>query len=144
MSDAQVSGYCQEMAEIQEEILSELAYMPREEFMYATDHWRWTTIRRVLLRFGDHVREHTTQLVEAREATGSSQTMTQRILAQAQQAYGYWLGAMIGLRDDQLDAVPEEGEWSSREVLEHMIVSQRSYLNMIRRARQAKTPVEQD
>jgi len=143
MADAQVNGYLTEMAEIQQQVLAELSDMPRDEFLYQTDHWRWNTVRRVLLRFGDHVREHTTQLVEAREATGADQTMTQRILAQAMQAYGYWLGAMVGLEDEHLDET-YEGEWSPRQVLEHMIVSQRAYLDMIRRAREAKTPVDKD
>lgn len=144
MGKSEVRHYLQELAEVQSNVLSELEDLGREELRYATDSARWNTVRRVTLRFGDHVREHTTQLIAAREEIGAAPNMPQRILACAQEAYGRLLGAMIGLRDEHLDMVPEEGEWTPREILEHVITIQRSYLDLIRRARREAIPVEKD
>ena len=144
MSDAEIKVYLDQMQAVQREILEELLGLDRRELKYATDNERWNTVRRVLLRFGDHVREHTTQLVAAREDIGAEQTMPQRMLARAQEAYGVWLGAMLGLQDEQLDQVPDPGEWTPRQILEHMISTQHLYLDMIRRARETGRPVEKD
>ena len=101
-------------------------------------------MRRVLLRFGDHLREHTTQLVAARDALGCTQTMPQRILARSMEAYGALLGALVGLDDCDLDREPEPGEWTTRQALEHMIATQKGYLDTVRRALQEARPVEKD
>jgi len=140
----QVSQYLARLESLQHEIMNELADLPYDEFRYATGSSRWNTVRRVLLRFGDHVREHTTQLLAAREAIGARQTMAQRILAQAQQAYGCLMGAVLGLSDEDLDQVPEPGEWSPRQVLEHLIDTQQGYLELIRGARERREAVERD
>ena len=139
-----VQDYLARMEALRQEILAELTGLERHELKYATSNARWNTVRRVLLRFGDHVREHTTQLVAAREAIGATQTMPQRMLARAQEAYGAWLGAMVGLEDGQLDQVPEPGEWTPREILEHLVATQRFYLELIREARREAKPVEKD
>ena len=144
MSDTEVQGYLAQLADAQQRVLAEMTEMPREEFRFQTDQWRWSTVRRVLLRYGDHVREHTTQIVEAREAIGAAHTMTQRILAQAMQAYGYLLGAMVGLCDEHLDTAPAPGEWTPRQVLEHVISSQIGYLETVQRARQTRQPEDKD
>jgi len=144
MSDAEVKGYLNQLEATRRTILEQLEALERSELRYATDHWRWNTLRRVLLRFGDHVREHTTQLEAAREATGASPTMPQRILARAQEAHGLLLGATVGLQDEHLDRAPEPGEWTPRQVLEHVIETQRLYLGMIQRARESAQPVERD
>ena len=144
MSDSEVRAYLEQMQAIQQEILDQLAELDRAELKYATGNERWNTVRRVMLRFGDHVREHTTQLVAARDDIGAQQTMPQRMLARAQEAYGVWLGAMLGLQDEQLDQVPEPGEWTPRQILEHLVATQKLYLEMIRRAREMAIPVEKD
>ncbi len=144
MSSVQVQEYRTRMAEVERRLLAELEELPREEMRFVTDQPRWNTVRRVLLRLGDHMREHTTQLVEAREAVGAAPTMPQRILAQAMQAYGCFLGATVGLTDEDLDRAPAPGEWSPRQVLDHLVENQASYLDLIRRAREARQPVERD
>jgi hypothetical protein len=144
MANPDVTDYMARMAAIQDRVLKELADLPREEMRYRTDNWRWNTVRRVMLRFGDHVREHTTQLVAAREAIGADQTMPQRMLAQAMLAYGYFWGAMVGLKDEDLDKVPEPGEWSPRQVLDHLLEGQQGYLDWILQAREERQVVEKD
>lgn len=144
MPKPSVQDYLAQMEALRQEILAELTGLERQELKYATSNARWNTVRRVLLRFGDHVREHTTQLIAAREAIGATQTMSQRILARAQEAYGAWLGAMVGLQDAQLDQAPEPGEWTPREILEHLVTTQRFYLELIREARREAKPVDKD
>lgn len=144
MTGQGVRDYLDQIDAIQRQVVEELGDLERSELRYAVENQRWNTLRRVMLRFGDHLREHTTQLVAAREATGATQTMPQRMLARAQEAYGALLGAMVGLRDEHLDEAPEEGEWSPRQVLEHVIATQHRYLELVRRAREAAEPVEKD
>jgi hypothetical protein len=144
VSETQVQSYMAQLGAIQREILEELASLERVELRYATDSPRWNTIRRVMLRFGDHLREHTTQLIAARDSIGALQTMPQRLLARAQEAYGFLLGAVIGLQDEQLDQTPEPGEWSVRQILEHILSTQKEYLELIRRARKNPRLVEKD
>ncbi|NLD45031.1 MAG: DinB family protein [Chloroflexi bacterium] len=144
MSDTDVQEYLARLLAVQQRALAELTDMPREELRFAADVQRWTSVRRLLLRLGDHLREHTTQLVEAREAIGAAPTMPQRILAQAMVAQGYVLGAMVGLQDEDLDTAPAPGEWTPRQVLEHIISTQAGYLEAIQRARQTGRLVERD
>lgn len=144
MADTEVKAYLGQMQAIQQEILDQLAELDRPALKYATGNERWNTVRRVMLRFGDHVREHTTQLVAARDDIGAQQTMPQRMLARAQEAYGLWLGAMLGLQDEHLDQVPEPGEWTPRQILDHLVTTQKLYLEMIRHAREMAVPVDKD
>lgn len=144
MPKTQVQEYVAQLEAIQLALIEELTPLERAELKYETEMARWNTVRRVMLRFGDHLREHTTQLVAAREAAGDEQTMPQRMLARAQEAYGVLLGALVGLEDESLDAAPDPNEWSPRQVLEHMIATQQQYLEAIRCARQTARPVEKD
>lgn len=50
-----------------------------------------------------------------------------RILSLAQAAFGDLCGLLAGRRDDVLDRVPAEGEWSVRRTLAHAIAVERSY-----------------
>jgi hypothetical protein len=144
MPEMQVQGYIAQLREIQEQILGELEDMERAALRYETDSPRWNTVRRVLLRFGDHLREHTTQLAAARDSLGAVQTMPQRMLARSMEAYGALLGAMVGLEDCDLDREPEPGEWTPRQALEHMLATQKGYLETVRRALKEARPVERD
>lgn len=144
MPDTTVSRYLAQIEAVQRQVIEELSAMPREELRYAADNARWNTVRRVMLRFGDHLREHTTQLVAARDAIGAQHSMPQRMLARAQEAYGVFLGAMVGLADQDLDRVPEPGEWTLRQILDHMLATQQLYLDMVRKARQTANRVDKD
>jgi len=54
-------------------------------------------------------------------ATTTPVTLAQHILGQHQLAYRDLTGALVGIRDDELDIVPAEGEWPLRTVIEHML-----------------------
>lgn len=142
--DQEVKAILAEIAENQARVMEEMAELSKGDLRYKTTQWRWNTTRRVMLRFGDHIREHTTQLIAAREDIGAAQTMPQRMLARAQEAYGFFLGAMVGLTDEDLDKAPAEGEWTIRQVLEHIRHGQPNYIRLIQDALEAGEMVEKD
>ena len=139
--DQELRKLLAEIAQVQAEVMDKMADVSQEELRFKTSNWRWNTARRVMLRFGDHVREHTTQLVED---IGAAQTMPQRMLARAQEAYGGLLGAVVGLQDEDLDKPPAEGEWTIRQILEHILQTQSWYLQRIQEALQSRELVDKD
>ena len=137
MCRAELDSLLAEIRTLRELMLTELVNTTEAEFDQPTDMPRWTEVRRVLLRFGDHMREHANQLEGARASTGRSETMSQRILAEAEYAWGKLLASTVGLTDDDLGVPPPGGGWSVREVLQHLAASERGYLDVVRTARRA-------
>lgn len=131
---AEVRQIIASIAEARRQVVEELADVSRDVLETPTEGARWTEVRRVLLRFGDHPREHAVQIVAAREAIGAPPTMPQRILAKGQEGYGELLASLVGVTDADLDASPGAGEWTIRQVLEHVLKSERNYLASIQRA----------
>jgi hypothetical protein len=103
-----------------EETLHTLQDVTEAEFGLRTDLQRWDDLRRVLLRFADHMREHSNQLEDARQKTGTGPTMPQRMLAEAERAWGQLLAATVGLDDESASRRPDDGGWSALQVLEHI------------------------
>ncbi len=103
-----------------EETLRTLQDVTEAEFALRTDLQRWDDLRRVLLRFADHMREHSNQLEDARQKTGTGPTMPQRMLAEAERAWGQLLAATVGLDDETASHQPDDGGWSVLQVLEHI------------------------
>lgn len=138
MSTQELTKMMDEFRRLREETLTALTEMEETEFGIPTQMERWTEVRRVLLRLGDHMREHANQIHGARVAIQRDPTMPQRILAESEIAWGVLLAAMIGLTDQDLDIKPTEGGWSVQEVLNHISQTERSYLHAIQEARQKK------
>lgn len=103
-----------------EETLHTLRDVTEADFALRTDLQRWDDLRRVLLRFGDHMREHSNQLEDARQKTGTGPTMPQRMLAEAERAWGQLLAATVGLDDETASRQPDDGGWSALQVLDHI------------------------
>ncbi len=120
--------------------LNKLADVSETEFGLPTTMrpWKWDTLLRLLLQFGDHMREHATHIEGARAAFGRPPTQPQRILAEAEIARGALLAATVGLTDEDLDAAPSDGGWTVRRILEHIRNSEQDYLEAIRLARAAQ------
>ena len=129
---------------LHEQALAELSDLTEAEFDCPTSLERWDDIRRVLLRFGDHVREHATQVEAARAAIGRVPTTPQRMLAEAEIAWGKLLASTVGLVDDDITLPHPDGGWSVMEVLEHVLRSERRYLQAIRQARTDRAPTGSD
>ena len=120
---------------VREQTLAELTHVTEDEFAYRTTMQRWDDVRRVLLRFGDHMREHANQVLGAREGVGRGQTMPQRMLAEGELAWGKLLGTTLGLTDEDIRKKPSDGGWSVQEVLVHVLQVEQLYLDTIREAR---------
>lgn len=88
-------------------------------------------VRRVLLRFSEHMREHASQLEGIRVGIGKAPTPPQRMLAEAELAWGKVLAATINLSDEDLDTIPEDGGWSVRTLLAHILKGEEGYVSAI-------------
>lgn len=87
-------------------------------------------IRNIFLRRPDHLDEHTIQIEGiVRNGFRLQQSQVQLIWAANQRARGDLLAALTGLTDNDLDQRTGllEGEWTLREILEHLIVVERYY-----------------
>ena len=115
--------------------LSALSDVDESEFPVITPMERWTDVRRVLLRFGDHMREHANQIEGTRECIGRNVSMPQRILGEGEVAWGKLLAATIDLDDEDIGTPPPGGGWSIKQVLEHILVVERGYREVIVRVR---------
>lgn len=135
MSREQLDRMLDEIRTLREETLAELVDLTEAELYYPTEMARWTDVRRVLLRFGDHMREHANQVEGDRAMIGRMPTMPQRILAEAELAWGKLLASTVGLTDDGWVLTPPGGGWSVQQVLEHIKETERGYLDAIRAAR---------
>ena len=60
-------------------------------------------------------------------AAARSHPESRRILSLAQRAFGDLRGLLIGLPADLLDKAPRAGEWSIREILRHVVVTEERY-----------------
>ena len=136
MSTQELATKLTEIRRLREETLEVLTQMSEADFDIPTEMPRWTEVRRVLLRFGDHMREHANQINGLRAATQRDPTMPQRILAESEIAWGLLLAAVVGLTDQDLDAKPSDGGWSVREALDHISKTEGSYLRVVQEARQ--------
>lgn len=131
----QVDALLAQIRQAREETLKTLHDVTEAEFALPTDLKRWDELRRVLLRFGEHMREHSNQLEDSRQKVGTGPTMPQRMLAEAERAWGQLLAATVGLDDETATRQPADGGWSAMRVLEHILEVEQSYLAAAQRAR---------
>jgi uncharacterized damage-inducible protein DinB len=92
--------------------------------------WVWREydeegLRFALLMAQHELRDLAVRLAAMRRAPPSQ---AQRILGQYHHAYRDLTGALAGLRDEDLDRVPKEGEWPLREVIVHMLGAEHGFL----------------
>ncbi len=119
------------------QVLADMDNLTEAEFGLPIESrpWKWDTVIRALLQFGNHMREHATHIHGTRALLDHPPSQPQRILAEAEIAWGGLLGAVVGLTDDDLDRVPVEGAFSLRDILEHIRSAEYNYLEAIREAR---------
>jgi hypothetical protein len=84
-------------------------------------------VRFLLLQLADADDERRVRLRHALDLLGWQPSMTQQILAGLVETRGRLLGALVHVSDDQLDTPPAAGEWTLREVLDHMMVTVQRY-----------------
>ncbi len=104
-----------------------------EEQMLAQTQWgqREVTVRFMFYRLIAHEVEHTVHLLKTLQALGIHQGEAGLILRHLQAARGELEGLLIGLSDEDLDRVPAEGEWSLRQVIEHIVDTEERYSKRI-------------
>ncbi len=140
-------GYMEEIRNIRMRVLLEQNDLHEADFeqpIMTEKFTRWDSIRRVLLQFGNHMREHATHIEGTRAALDRPPTQAQRILAEAEIAWGNLLAAMVGLNDEDLDEVPPGGGWTVRQILEHVRNSEAAYLEAIEKTRHGNEMNERD
>jgi hypothetical protein len=80
-----------------------------------------TSIWHLLANDIDHEKMHAAGILNARHDLRLMQTEPQRLLAEWLKERAALVGALIGLRDEDLDLRLREGEWSFREMVEHVV-----------------------
>jgi hypothetical protein len=130
MSREQLDQLLDEIRARREKALLALNDVSEEEFSAPTEMERWSEVRRLLLRFGDHMREHATQLEGIRVGIERLPTMAQRILAESERSWGVLLASTVGLTDEDLDTQPRDG-WTVRQTLEHTSSVEQLYLDKV-------------
>lgn len=99
------------------------------------------TARAMFYLLVSHEAEHTVQLVKTLAALGIAQSEAQLILRNLQRSRGELEGLLLGLSDEELDREPAEGQWSPRQVLEHIIEDEEVFGQRIQEAlRQGPIP----
>ena len=98
-------------------------------------------LRFALLMAQHEVRDLAVRLAAMRPAPPSQ---AQRILGQYHHAYRDLMGALAGLRDEDLDRVPKVGEWPLRDVIEHMLGAEHGFLGTVQYARDPGRPADED
>ncbi len=135
MSRSELQAKLDEIQVVRTEVLECLQDIPDKDTELETPDLRmWRNLGIVLLRFGDHMREHRNQIAGIRQNLGRGPTDVQRKLGEAEEAWGSLLGVMTGLADADLDTVPETGGWSIRETLDHILQTEVYFLNGIKSA----------
>jgi len=104
---------------------------------YAWEEYDDDGLRFALLAAHLQLRETTATLAAARLGAGKPFTEAQRILAQVHEAYRDLTGALAGTSEAELDAKPPDEQWPIREVLTHVLGTERAFLASIELALEA-------
>ncbi|HEY7623966.1 MAG TPA: DinB family protein [Candidatus Limnocylindria bacterium] len=98
--------------------------------------WVWREYDDEGLRFALLLAQHELRDLAVRLAAmrPTPPTQAQRILGQYHHAYRDLTGALAGIRDEDLDRVPKEGEWTLRQAIAHMHGAEHGFLGVIRYA----------
>ena len=92
--------------------------------------WKWGAYDEEGLRFALLMTHHELRDLAVRIAarTLTQPTQAQRILAQCHQTYRDLTGVLAGVRTEDLDRAPAEGEWPPRETLKHILGAEHGFL----------------
>ena len=135
MARTELNAKLNEIRSCRDKVISLLQDVEDSASPLSTKEWSsYPTVGVMFLRFGDHMREHANQIAGARNALQAFLTDTQRKLAESERAWGHLLGTMVGLTDEDLDRVPEEGSWTVRETLDHILHAETRYMEHIQAA----------
>ena len=101
---------------------------------------RFKTVQQVLYRFIAHEIEHTIHLSKILTALNINLSEAKMILKELQESRSKLESLIITLDDSDLDRNPSENEWSPREVINHLLQTEETFLSdMIVQAIEQKT-----
>jgi hypothetical protein len=102
------------------------------------------TVNAQLRGFTGHVHDHFQHLHRLLQARGHMMTEAQLLLIQANAAMAEFEALVLSLDDDAFEATgPVEGDWSARQILEHVIDNERKYRENIVTGLAAQAAAEQ-
>ncbi len=120
------------MRERRAKTLEQVLSVPEEQMLAPAKYGdRDVNVRFMFYRLVTHQIEHTIHLTKTLNALGINQGEAGLILKSLQVASGELEGLIVGLTDEDLDRSPGEGDWTLREVLEHILSAEKSYSNRI-------------
>ena len=108
--------------------------------------WVWREYDEEGLRFALLMAQHELRDLAVRLAAmrPAPPSQAQRILGQYHHAYRDLTGALAGVRDEDLDRLPREGEWALREVIAHMLGAEYGFLGTVQYARDPDRPADEE
>ncbi len=115
-----------ELEDVRRESVKVLCSLNDEQLDLKNERGR--SVRAFVQTLVDHDNEHIQHLIRARRGVGSRRKEINRVLGEMMAARGELLGLIAGLEDENLDKDWEEGEWSIRNILEHMVQTERTYI----------------
>jgi uncharacterized damage-inducible protein DinB len=98
---------------------------------YAWEEYDDDGLRFALLAAHLQLRETTATVAAARLGAGKPFTEARRILAQVHEAYRDLGGALSGTSEGEIDAKPPDEQWTLREVLKHVLDTEKGFLAAI-------------
>jgi hypothetical protein len=104
---------------------------------YVWQHYDEDGLRFALLTAHQILRSAAASVAALRLRAGQPFTEAQRILAQVHEAYRDLTGALAGASDVELDTKPPHDQWPIREVLRHMLGTEKAFLAAIELALEA-------
>ena len=95
------------------------------------------TVRRLLHRITTHHKDHLRHLLKARQGLGAPRSEVSRILAEMQAVRSELVASLIGLSDADLEKHWQEGEWTIKQILLHVVEMENMRLSHIQQALRA-------
>ena len=110
-----------------DDLVKKLMSVPEEQ-MGEVAAWgqRQLPLRSMFYQLINHEIEHTVHAAKTLRDLGLAQTEAEQIMGRLEEARGRLEGLLVGLSDEDFDRAPE-GEWSMRQVLEHIMETEDSY-----------------
>lgn len=123
---AELDKLLKELEEVRAETFKHISTLSDEDLDLRNERGR--SVRSWLQALSDHDKDHIQHLIRARRAVGSRRGETHRLLAEVMASRGELMGLIAGLPDEALDKEWQEGEWSIRNIIEHMAQTERIYI----------------
>jgi len=113
--------------------LRTLLSIPDEACATRVEWWgRKQSINQRLRAFTGHADDHFQHLHRLLQARGHQFSEAQLLMMKAHAALAFFEVLVLSLDDEAFDAIgPNEGDWSARQVLEHVINNEREYRDNI-------------